>query len=467
MKFILNSPIKKKQYILIIVDCFIIFSAIFISYVIRLKYFEGRNLSFLGERLHFIIIPVIILYILIFYIFDLYNIERKFSNLIDIFNIAISVIISVLLITAYFYFFPKYRFGRVVLISHSIIIIIFLFFWRVINSRLTLRATKPKNLLFIAEHDEAQFLFDALQKYPFKNFNPIGVISKEKHIIGERIQGISIYSTNINIEKMIMDEDIHALIVSSYTKLPKDLERIALRMKFKGMPIYDSASFYKNLTGKVPIFYIRDMWLLFITGIGSFWQPFYRKQKRLMDIILSLCSLIITSPLLFLSVLIIKLESNGPSFFKQERLGLNQKPFFLIKLRTMKKDAEAKTGPIWAKKNDSRSTFVGKILRKTRVDEIPQFINVLKGDMSVVGPRPIRKVFEDQFAKEIPYYFLRHSIKPGITGWAQTRLSNPRIKEGPSIRLQYDLFYIQEASLLLDLMIILKTIQSILTRPSQ
>ena len=138
-----------------------------------------------------------------------------------------------------------------------------------------------------------------------------------------------------------------------------------------------------------------------------------------------------------------------------------------MKFRTMINNAEAKTGPVWVKSNDSRVTRIGKILRKTRLDEIPQLINVLKGDMSMVGPRPIRKVFEDQFAKDTPYYFLRHSVKPGVTGWAQTRHNNPRAEDGPIERLQYDLFYIQEASLFLDLLIILKTIQTVLFRPSQ
>ena len=130
-------------------------------------------------------------------------------------------------------------------------------------------------------------------------------------------------------------------------------------------------------------------------------------------------------------------------------------------------DAEAKTGPVWAKENDPRITRVGRILRKTRVDEIPQLINVIKGDMSLVGPRPIRKIFEDMYAKETPYYFLRHLVKPGLTGWAQTRHEEPRAEEGPIERLQYDLFYIQEASLFLDISIILKTIQTIIFKPTQ
>jgi lipopolysaccharide/colanic/teichoic acid biosynthesis glycosyltransferase len=148
-------------------------------------------------------------------------------------------------------------------------------------------------------------------------------------------------------------------------------------------------------------------------------------------------------------------------------MGLGGREFPLIKFRTIVHNAESKTDMGWADKYDPRVTKVGRFLRKVRIDELPQLINVFKGDLSLVGPRPIRKYFEDQFAKEIPFYSLRHSVKPGITGWAQTRYHDARSEEGPLVRFQYDLFYIQESTLFLDLVILLKTIQTILCRPSQ
>jgi exopolysaccharide biosynthesis polyprenyl glycosylphosphotransferase len=199
----------------------------------------------------------------------------------------------------------------------------------------------------------------------------------------------------------------------------------------------------------------------------SFGYSQYQKVKRLFDVSLSLFILLISFPLLVLCALLIKLDSKGPVFFKQERLGLDQKPFDLIKLRTMIKDAEEKTGPKWAEPKDPRITRVGKFLRKTRLDEIPQFINILKGEMSFIGPRPIRKIFEDQFSLKVPYYFLRHSVKPGLTGWAQVKHDAPRSDEGPVERLQYDLFYIQKASIFLDFLIFLKTIQIVLFKFGQ
>jgi lipopolysaccharide/colanic/teichoic acid biosynthesis glycosyltransferase len=153
--------------------------------------------------------------------------------------------------------------------------------------------------------------------------------------------------------------------------------------------------------------------------------------------------------------------------FKQERLGENLKPFTLMKFRTMVVDAEKECGPVWSSECDPRVTKVGKVLRKTRLDEIPQLINVLKGDMSFVGPRPIRKHFADMLAEKIPYYRMRFLVKPGVTGWAQVKHDYAGSEEGQAEKLEYDLFYIQNQSLLFDLYIFLKTIQTIIFRPGQ
>jgi exopolysaccharide biosynthesis polyprenyl glycosylphosphotransferase len=181
--------------------------------------------------------------------------------------------------------------------------------------------------------------------------------------------------------------------------------------------------------------------------------------KRFFDIILSLIGLILAMPIILITAIAIKLESEGPVFFLQERTGLNGKTFKIIKLRSMRVDAE-KNGPQWAQKNDSRVTKVGKFIRKTRIDELPQLINVLKGDMSILGPRPERPVFVKQFSKEIPGFEKRLLVKPGLTGWAQV---NGGYDITPEEKLKYDLHYINNMSLLLDLKIILKTIKVVLT----
>ena len=184
--------------------------------------------------------------------------------------------------------------------------------------------------------------------------------------------------------------------------------------------------------------------------------------KRTYDIILSSIGLIIASPLFLIISLLIKLESKGPIFFKQERVGRNGQPFYIYKFRSMYKDAEKKTGPIMSFKGDCRVTRLGKFIRKTRLDELPQLWNVLNGSMSFVGPRPERPIFVEKFKKHIPFYSQRFSLRPGITGWAQIRCPYAPNIEQTLDKLRYELYYLKNFSLLFDLSIILRTIKVVL-----
>jgi exopolysaccharide biosynthesis polyprenyl glycosylphosphotransferase len=196
-------------------------------------------------------------------------------------------------------------------------------------------------------------------------------------------------------------------------------------------------------------------------------QPWERVVKRLIDIVVSLIVLVTGLPLWILIAILIKIDSRGPVIYKQERVGKDGKIFTLYKFRSMYENAEALTGPTWAMKNDPRVTRVGKILRKLHLDEIPQFVNVLKGDMSLIGPRPERPVFVEKLSKEIPLYRRRLKVKPGITGWAQVKYKYDESIEDVKKKLQYDLFYIENMSLRMDLKIIAYTILHILSGKGQ
>jgi lipopolysaccharide/colanic/teichoic acid biosynthesis glycosyltransferase len=225
--------------------------------------------------------------------------------------------------------------------------------------------------------------------------------------------------------------------------------------------VYDLKTFYVDVTGKIPRSSFGEIWSImsageFVMGIKS-----YYRFKRLMDISFSLLGLVLTLPLFLLLPPVIKLSSRGSVFFVQERLGWNKRPFKLIKFRTMKTNAEQENGPQWAAENDPRITRMGKLLRKIRLDELPQLINVLKGEMSIVGTRPIRKHFADLLAEEIPYYDLRFFIKPGLTGWSQVKYDYAGSIEGQVEKFKYELFYLKNMSFVLDMIIILKTIKTI------
>jgi sugar transferase (PEP-CTERM system associated) len=233
-----------------------------------------------------------------------------------------------------------------------------------------------------------------------------------------------------------------------------------LKLSLAGdVSIEEGATFYERVTGRVSLNMIRPSWLIF-TGRG--------RQARLAAItrsavhrLVALAGAVLSLPLVVLTAILIKIDSRGPVFYKQERVGKNGRPFVLAKFRSMELDAE-KAGPVWANKGDERITRVGRIIRKIRVDEIPQFWNILRGEMNFVGPRPERPHFVAQLAQEIPYYEQRHLIAPGLTGWAQINYPYGASVEDARQKLQYDLFYIKNHSLFLDAIIMFETIKIIL-----
>jgi sugar transferase (PEP-CTERM system associated) len=228
-----------------------------------------------------------------------------------------------------------------------------------------------------------------------------------------------------------------------------------LNCKFSGIEVIDAPTFYEEITGKLMLENTTPSWFIFSNGfkMTSTWR-FY---KRTLDVICSLIGIVLTLPILPFIALLIRMDSRGPVFFQQERVGELEEKFVLYKFRTMRQDAENGTGAVWAQKNDPRITRVGRILRKTRIDELPQLYNVLKGDMSFVGPRPEREEFVDELKKVIPFYSERHFVKPGITGWAQVRYSYGASVEDAVEKLRYDLYYIKNISPSLDILIMIET----------
>lgn len=233
-----------------------------------------------------------------------------------------------------------------------------------------------------------------------------------------------------------------------------------LECKFSGIDVLDAPSFYEQLTGKLLIEHTKPSWFIFSDGFKK--TPFRCFYKTAFDLLCAIVGLILCAPLLPLIALAIRIDSPGPVFFRQIRIGENGKPFNICKFRTMFRDAEKKTGAVWATKNDSRITRVGRFLRKTRLDELPQIFNVLKGDMSIVGPRPERPEFIKELSQIIPYYVARHAIKPGITGWAQIKYAYGASVEDAVEKLRYDLYYIKHCSLIFDLLIVMETIKVVI-----
>ncbi|WP_250679921.1 TIGR03013 family XrtA/PEP-CTERM system glycosyltransferase [Geomonas sp. Red32] len=232
-----------------------------------------------------------------------------------------------------------------------------------------------------------------------------------------------------------------------------------MQCKLNGIEVLDAPAFYELAQGKLMLEQITPSWIIFSHGFRR--TALVNAYKRCIDIALSLTGLLLTAPLLPLIALVIKLDTPGPVLFRQVRVGAGEKPFTLYKFRTMGTDAE-KNGAVWASKNDTRVTKVGRFLRNSRIDEIPQLFNVLKGEMSFIGPRPERPEFVETLKKDIYYYSKRHTIKPGLTGWAQVRYPYGATTEDAVEKLRYDLYYIKNLSLFLDGLIIFETVKVVL-----
>lgn len=251
------------------------------------------------------------------------------------------------------------------------------------------------------------------------------------------------------------------VVVALTDPAPEPLVQQLMHLRFSGVRVYGIADFYEQLWFKVPVLHTRHGWLVFAHGFDLLHNPLGLRIKRLTDILLSLALLVPALPLMALAALAVKLESRGPAIFRQVRTGLGGVEFEILKLRTMADDAE-RDGPQWAQKTDPRVTRVGRVLRQLRIDELPQLFNVLKGEMSFIGPRPERPEFNDQLEREIPLYNLRHLVRPGITGWAQVMYPYGASVDDAREKLQYDLYYIKNYSVLLDIGIVFKTLRVVL-----
>jgi len=304
---------------------------------------------------------------------------------------------------------------------------------------------EKERVVFVGENDYTEDLLESVKKdgqYVFVT----SLNNTDMKALGKEI--LELYNTK--------KFDVLVDFTDKLLRDPKITEKL-LQYKLEGLQYYNYLEFYETYENKLPISHLSPKWFLENTGFEIYHNNFNLKAKRLLDLLFALLIGIFAAPVIVLAAIIVKLESKGPIFFIQERIGEGNKKFNIVKFRSMTTDAE-KDGPQWASKNDNRVTKFGKIMRATRIDELPQLWNVLRGEMSFVGPRPEREFFIQQLEKEIPYYNLRHTVKPGLTGWAQVMYPYGASVEDAYRKLQYDLYYIKHHSIPFDVKVLLKTV---------
>lgn len=387
---------------------------------------------------------------------DLYSGEVEGSNrklLIRLLNSLAAT--SVLLAIAY-YFFPTLIIRRGIFVLTMIILPPLLFSWRIFYTEIPIFGENKERILIVGTGDLALEIGKRIVDKGHAGYEVVGYIDEDKNRVGESLFNPRIIGTPGEMLQIIERDRINRIVVALTEMRGRLPIGPLLKSRLDGVEVEDGISFYEKISGRIHVSHLKPGWLIFSEG-------FRRNQieigKRMTDIFLSAFGLILTSPIMLFTSLLIKLDSPGPVLFRQERVGEGGRVFTLLKFRSMKVDAESDTGPKWATLNDERITRVGRFIRKLRIDELPQIINVLRGEMSFVGPRPERPYFVAQLKKKVPYYSLRHTVKPGITGWAQIKYSYGASVKDAMEKLQYDLYYIKNMSLLFDLTIVLDTIK--------
>lgn len=463
MKQYMLSFTKKRQYALLLGDIIVLAGCIFISYSIRVHLtYRNPTMAAVLSKLSPWLIVVVSFHLLSLYLLNQYNLSRVTNRFRSGLMVILSVLLAGFVISGVFFFFPKYVFGRQVLVIHLLVASISMLLWRLLFSEILTKTSQPKRLAVIGDGHIISSFMEELSHIPNNGFEVTSVcLSDTGPACSPALE--TPLAEHQSIDDLLSYNNFDVLAFDSAGRYFSDAEiRRVLQLKHIGKSIYSLPTLYKNLTGKVPLTYIDGRWLLDSDGLQGGINLPYTSAKRMFDFVLSIFAMIIVSPIFVAIAIAIKLDSKGKLFFVQERLGLHKKPFKCIKFRTMVKNAESKSGPVWSTENDPRITRVGRLLRKTRLDELPQLWNIMIGQMSFVGPRPIREHFANKLAKKIPFYGIRFGVKPGLTGWAQVNHDYAGSDEGQVEKFQYELFYIQNMSIFLDLLTLFRTFLTVL-----
>ena len=395
-----------------------------------------------------------------FYLFDLYDFVVMHDRRELILRLIQALGLAWIGLALCYYLFPALMLGRSISLITLPLALGLMVTWRVSVLWFFGHPQIGERVLILGAGNLAVEVASEVLNRPDAGYRIVGFVGTDSDLLGKSLINPRVIGLTDELDDVVSREGIDRIVVAMTDRRGKFPTEKLLQLSLAGrVSIEEGASFNERLTGRVMLNMIRPSWLIF-TGrgrqgkVGAILRTGVHRSAALIAAILSL-------PIMILTAILIKLDSRGPVLYKQERVGKNGRIFVLAKFRSMRVDAE-QDGPVWASKHDNRMTRVGRIIRKIRVDEMPQFWNILRGEMAFVGPRPERPHFVAQLAQEIPYYEQRHLIAPGLTGWAQIKYPYGSSIEDARHKLEYDLFYIKNHSLLFDLIILFETFKIIL-----
>lgn len=446
-----------KSFILFFGDAAVFYAALLLMLVLR---YTGGNLTY---YIHIHIIPFTIIFgiwLFVFYIAGLYelravkNIPSFYERLVRAFIFNAAMAIAVFYLIPYFRITPRVNLFIVLVIAFLLLVLIRF------AAQSVMAAKGASRVLFFGFSKEVLELADFLRQNPQLGFLPVAIMTSDSEEIPDQAP-LRIFSFDKHLEHIIRDEGIEIIVASSEIKKNEALVRMLFRIVPLGIPVVDFLSFYELAAGKIPVSLVGEVW--FLENLIGIRRPFYELAKRAIESTLAAILSLLTLPFIPLIMLAIRLDSAGPAFYNQRRIGRHGRVIEITKFRTMYLDAEQGRAR-WADENDPRVTRVGRFLRKSRLDELPQLWSVLAGNLSLVGPRPERPEFVTLLEKKIPFYQVRHLVQPGLSGWAQIHFPYGASVKDALEKLQYDLAYIKNRSVWLDLAIILKTAAIVLSR---
>jgi exopolysaccharide biosynthesis polyprenyl glycosylphosphotransferase len=452
----MNLSRKQHQFLLVIIDIALITFAVFLSLWIRELSIPGFKWFW---RHLLIFIPIIVTWIVCMYTVGLYSLEVPHTGYRVVTIIAIIAIICTLLGWAFFYLNLKARLvPKTIMVIHSFVVSILIVQWRRGFSKVALKYLANTSIAFVGVNDTVVELLKNMNKFSYMSYKVMFLYSDTvfNHKAGE----IPIINNSTSFINEIKKNKIQMVVVTNRTNMPKTTQDVLFELLRSNVKFINLPDFYEIFMRKIPLDAVNEQW--FLTRLNLQSKKMYALLKRALDIIMALLLLLISLPFWPVIILIIKFESKGSAFFRQERTGYLGRLFTITKFRTMRVNDNAQMP---TDREDVRITKTGKFLRRTRIDEIPQFLNVIKSDMSFIGPRPERPELIQALEREIPFYRQRLLVKPGLSGWDQVsgEYHSPS-KEDTYKKLQNDLYYIKNMSFFLDISIFFKTLVTIVKR---
>ena len=414
--------------------------------------------EYLGEQ-WFRFATVAIVCQVAFYYNDIYD-RRAVAKRSLLFTRTFRAIgVSFLALTVVYYLFPPLRLERGIVILSAAILPVFVIGWR-LGIYTSKGFRRPiERVLFLGTGPQGIGLTQEIMRAPELQYKVVGFLHEKMETVGKPLVKPGIIGGIAQLEEVIATEHVDRLVISLGERRGIMPSRQLAALKLQGLPIEDAHSVYERITGRIMLEQLQPSWLVLSDGFHK--SNLVIAAKRAVDIAISSVLILITLPVMLLTALAILLESGRPVLFKQERIGLGGRSFQIFKFRSMRQGSEHGT-PSWTSNRDPRITRTGSFIRKFRIDELPQLLNILRGEMSLVGPRPEVPYFCELLEREIPYFNQRHSVRPGLTGWAQVKYQYGASLEEARIKFEFDLFYIKHLSLLLDLSIIFETAKVVL-----